>query len=310
MLSMWDDDLRKLHNSWEGISIEHTMQPIYHYTSRAGLEGIFSNRQLWANDIYRQNDKSEGIYVLDVLENNIDYFGIQEEYKNAILRQAKITRSSLYDGSYESKKHRSFIISFSTVGDELALWNYYTKNENSVGYNITFDTKVLTDKIKIKKLILDNETNVFYPGIMDEDFHHGKVIYDEHEQCKIMKKEIDKFAKYFDKKNNVCEYLLVEKILWIGNFFKSSYFKHEYEYRLVFFTGTDIEYPGVNEIAMEVKGDKKNHIEVYYNPNSILAVTCSPTNKQDDIEYPNQFKSSVFPNFDSVRISKIPFRVI
>ena len=41
-----------------------------------------------------------------------------------------------------------------------------------------------------------------------------------------------------------------------------------------------------------------------------LTVTCSPTNKQDDIEYPNQFKSSVFPNFDSVRISKIPFRVI
>ena len=72
-----------------------------------------------------------------------------------------------------------------------------------------------------------------------------------------MKKEIDKFAKYFDKNNNVCEYLLVEKILWIGNFFKSSYFKHEYEYRLVFFIGTDIEYPGVNGIAMEVKGKKR-----------------------------------------------------
>ena len=113
MLDMWDDNLRKLHNSWEGISIEHTTQPIYHYTSKVGLEGIFRNRQLWANDIYKQNDKSEGIYVLDVLENNIDYFGIQEEYKNAILRQVKKVRSSLYDGNYEWEKHRSFIISVS-----------------------------------------------------------------------------------------------------------------------------------------------------------------------------------------------------
>ena len=310
MLDMWDDNLRKLHNSWEGISIEHTTQPIYHYTSKVGLEGIFRNRQLWANDIYKQNDKSEGIYVLDVLENNIDYFGIQEENKNAILRQVKKVRSSLYDGNYEWEKHRSFIISFSTVGDELALWNYYTKSENSVGYNITFDTKMLTDKIKIKKLIRDSETNVFYPGIIDNDFHHGKVIYDECIQCNIMKNEIDKFAMYYDKNDTFCEELLIEKILWIGSFFKSPYFKHEYEYRLVFFIGTDIEYPNVNGIAMEVKGDRKNHIEVYYNPNSILAVTCSPTNKQDDIEYPNQFKTSVFPNFDSVRISKIPFRVI
>lgn len=49
---MWDDDLRKLHNSWKDIQIEHTEEPIYHYTSRIGLDGILKNRQLWANDIY------------------------------------------------------------------------------------------------------------------------------------------------------------------------------------------------------------------------------------------------------------------
>ena len=77
---MWNSNLIKLHNSWNDISIEHTTEPIYHYTSRIGLDGIFENRQLWANDIYKQNDKSEGLYVLDVLEKNITSFGIQEDY--------------------------------------------------------------------------------------------------------------------------------------------------------------------------------------------------------------------------------------
>lgn len=48
---MWDDALRKLHNSWKDIPIEHTEEPIYHYTSQMGLDGILKNRQLWANDI-------------------------------------------------------------------------------------------------------------------------------------------------------------------------------------------------------------------------------------------------------------------
>lgn len=306
---MWNSNLIKLHNSWNDISIEHTTEPIYHYTSRIGLDGIFENRQLWANDIYKQNDKSEGLYVLDVLEKNITSFGIQEDYKNAILRRVKIIKS-LDEESYELRKHRSFIISFSIAGDELALWNYYTKNEDSVGYNVMFDTKMLTDKIKIKKLIRDNDANAYYPGIIDDNIRHGKVIYDECRQCEIMKREIEKFEKYFDKNNDLCEYLLVEKILWIGNFFKSPYFKHEYEYRLAFFVGTDLEYPSKDRIAVEVRGEKKNHIEVYYNPNSILAVTCSPTNKRDDIEYARKFVTNAFPNFKSVNISKIPFRVI
>lgn len=261
--------------------------------------------------IYIQNDKSEGIYVLGVLEQNIDSFGIQEHYKNAILKQMEKAKVALQDRSYEYLKHRSFIISFSTAGDELTLWNYYTKNENSVGYNIAFDTKELMRKIKIKKLVLDNDTNVCYPGIMDVNFHHGKVIYNEHEQCEIMNKEIEKFAGYFVSNDDFCQYLLVEKILWIGNFFKSSYFKHEQEYRLVFFTGTDKEYPDAKEIAMEIEGAKnKNHIEVYYNPYSVLSVTCSPTNKLEDVEYAKKFMTSMYPNFKNVNESKIPFRII
>lgn len=174
MIILTDKKLRELHNNWDDIPLVHTRKPIYHYTSKAGLEGIFRNRQLWANNIYRQNDKSEGIYVLNILKKNINSFGIQEDFKEAILKQIEILKPSLNEGFYNSEKYRSFIISFSTSGDELALWNYYTKNEESTGYNIAFNTTVLTDRIKIKKLMRDAETGIFYPGIDDKHFYHGR----------------------------------------------------------------------------------------------------------------------------------------
>ena len=39
------------------------------------------------NDIYKQNDKSEGIYVLKLLKNNISNLCTDEVSKNLILKQ-------------------------------------------------------------------------------------------------------------------------------------------------------------------------------------------------------------------------------
>lgn len=87
--------------------------------------------------------------------------------------------------------------------------------------------------------------------------------------------------------------------------------EHEQEYRLVFFTGTDKEYPEEKGVAMEIDGvNNKNYIEVYYNPYSILSVTCSPTNKLQAVKYAKRFMTSAYPNFRNVNESKIPFRVI
>lgn len=94
-------------------------------------------------------------------------------------------------------------------------------------------------------------------------------------------------------------------------FFKPSYFKHEQEYRLVFFTGTDKEYLDAKEIAMAIEGaNNKNHIEVYYNPYSVLSVTCSLTDGLKDVEYAKKFMTRIYPNFNNVNESAIPFRII
>ena len=68
--------------------------------------------------------------------------------------------------------------------------------------------------------------------------------------------------------------------------------------------------PKMNDVAVEVEGNKKNHIEIYFNPLSIMAVTCSPTNSDKEKEYLNQFMTPAFPKFTSVENSEIPFRVI
>lgn len=304
--------MRKIHNDWNNIPLDHNVERIYHYTSTEGLNGIFKNQQLWANDIYRQNDKSEGVYILKLLEDNIATFNISENFKDAILREVNRVRPVLIEGYYDSKKYRSFIISFSTEQDELALWNYYTKSKNSTGYNIVFDTNILMKShIQTKKLDRQSgEEDVYYQKIDDIHFRHGKVIYEQEIQIDIIRQLVKDFERYFDRSDTECEYHLVDKLLWVGNFFKHPKFKHEYEYRMAFFCYTNKNNPKMNDVAVEVEGNKKNHIEIYFNPLSIMAVTCSPTNSDKEKEYLNQFMTPVFSNFTSVENSEIPFRVI
>ena len=129
------------------------------------------------NDIYKQNDKSEGIYVLKLLKNNISNLCTDEVSKNLILKQIQELSPKLVEGFYNSDKYRTFIISFSTKKDELALWNYYTKDINSVGYNIQFDVDRLISNLETMKIKIDQDDVKYY---LDKiNCVHGKVIYNE-----------------------------------------------------------------------------------------------------------------------------------
>ena len=60
---------------------------------------------------------------------------------------------------------------------------------------------------------------------------HGKVIYDETEQLNILKRIVTEFSEATDVRNEEWAFLLVDKLLWVGNFIKNPSFRHEYEYR-------------------------------------------------------------------------------
>lgn len=298
-----------LHNNWDDINLKQTVKYIYHYTSKVGLDGIFGNQQLWANDIYRQNDKSEGIYVLNLLVENVDILCSDNNVKEAILKQVEKLKPKLIDGFYNSTKYRSFIISFSTESDELALWNYYTKDVNDSGYNIEFNVNILASQLSTVKYKQRENGGVkqYFDKIQCK---HGAVFYDKKEQLDILKRIIQEFSEYYCAVDDTWVYLLVDKILWVGTFFKSPYFKHEYEYRFAFFTQTDKSMLGTYNVPIEVEGTPKNHIEIYFDTTAVSSVYCSPTNSEQQIQYPKKYMTNYYPNFSSVQRSKIPFRII
>ena len=78
-------------NRWlESLVYTNDLQPIYHYTSPEGLKGIFDNQVIrFTNRLYL-NDKSEGIYVFDVLSGHYDEIFpsafLDDESKNKLVR--------------------------------------------------------------------------------------------------------------------------------------------------------------------------------------------------------------------------------
>lgn len=137
---------------------------------------------------------------------------------------------------------------------------------------------------------------------------HGKIFYNPKEQRSILKHIIQDFSKFYTEIDDTWVYLMIDKILWVGTFFKSPYFKHEYEYRFAFFTQTDKSMPDNQNVPIEIEGKEKNHIEIYFDTTAIHKVICSPTNSEEQLKYPEKYMSSDYPNFKSVKMSNIPFR--
>lgn len=260
------------------------------------------------NDIYKQNDKSEGIYVLKLLKNNISNLCTDEVSKNLILKQIQELSPKLVEGFYNSDKYRTFIISFSTKKDELALWNYYTKDINSVGYNIQFDVDRLISNLETMKIKIDQDDVKYY---LDKiNCVHGKVIYNEKKQLNILKQIIAEFSEVTDIRNEEWAYLLVDKLLWVGNFIKDPSFHHEYEYRLSFFTYTNMSKLNLDKVPVEYECNGKSHIEIYFDGLAVGNIGCSPTNSKEKIEYPQKYMTRQYPNYVKINESRVPFRII
>lgn len=142
------------------------------------------------------------------------------------------------------------------------------------------------------------------------DCKHGEVIYDERKQLDILKNVINQFIEITEVWSDEWAYLPLDKIIWIGTFFKNPCFRHEYEYRIVFFTYTDKSKLELENVPIEIEGKIKNHIEIYFDSAAIGDVRCSPTNSQTNIEYPQKYMARHYPNFKKVVESEVPFQTI
>ena len=114
---------------------------IYHYTSINGLEGILKNCSLRFTHIGYLNDKDEIIAGMESLAKRLDCS--KEDYEKII-------------NEFKNNNLHAFVCCFSLDQDSLPMWNYYTKEINNQGYNISFDDKTLLKSLISQNSFLNN----------------------------------------------------------------------------------------------------------------------------------------------------------
>lgn len=218
VMDRWNEFI-KLYNRFRFDEIPKMEGAIYHYTSPEGLKGIFDSKALYATDMYFLNDSNEGIYILDLIKENINKL-CKENARLINLVQKELRRIELE--KWDELIH-SYTISFSCNGDSLEMWNYYTKGNSVQGYNIGFDVQKLMESIHIE--ILDEKGN---PIQRNSEKHlvlfHGKVIYDKEKQMEIITTIFEAFYDKYQEINDeqmldLVAHYMVSKALNYGQFF-------------------------------------------------------------------------------------------
>lgn len=154
-------DHSHLQNSKLKFQKGHRTKPIYHYTSIVGLESILRNKTLRFTNIKYMNDKDEIVAGLDSIAKDCNASDeVRERMRSAITNLGM----------------QLFVCCFSLKEDSLPMWNYYTKEVNSQGYNIEFDDKQLIESILRSNPVLDgcyvSFGNVDYSKDNDSEYSH------------------------------------------------------------------------------------------------------------------------------------------
>lgn len=280
------------------------------------LEGIFETNSLFATDMYFLNDASEGMYVIELIQDNIKQLCQNNEtlikYVERELGLSKI-------GKWTELVHK-YTISFSMNGDSLEMWNYYTKGNSIQGYNIGFDIDKLASTIQIEIL---NDGGQQTPRNYDKHLvlFQGKVIYDKKRQLELIESIFNKFySRYVELGDEqmlpiVANYM-VNKAMDYGLFFKSKEFEVEDEYRFIFSTylleGKDNSEKGIpcKEKFRIHGGCIIPYQKCLFDVDSILGVTFSPSLFNDMTEAGlNRLLEQYGINGDNrIKKSSIPLR--
>lgn len=274
----------------------------YHYTSPAGLKGIIESKKIWFSNIEYLNDEQELFYTYNLVkkiteeiqvDNYSDFLkGVFDQYDKYIQTRKREHVSSDY-----------YIACFSNSEDNLSLWHYYTKNENSIGYNIEFSKNL------IERLLHENTYNLDTSRII-----HGQVIYNVERQRELIKNAINDFNDAYLNSNDLQVQNNIALFFWylvndFSLFFKHKAFKAEKEYRIILPKGK------LNN-RVELKSREYNgffipYIERLFDVEDIKSIKLSPTNKETLVKESviNLLKMNNYnANIIKVEKSDIPLR--
>ena len=239
----------------------------YHYTSPMGMVGILKGKKIWFTDSDYLNDSSEGHDVFNVIRkvlNNNDH-----RYKKGFPQEIKKAIGGIIDNNVQRK---TFLCCFSRDNDSLPMWNYYVKNQNSIGFNIQFDGKRLFD------LVSEYYRNYDHNKLIE--IKKFGLIYEDDTKSTIIRDILVCCNKYWtdDNTSKINKSIISEfkKIIYDLRYrFKDSHFSSEKEIRIMISMSDNIfnsMLKRTDELEIKVR-DIKNmyvpYIEVPFNSNEI-----------------------------------------
>lgn len=167
------------HNDYLGQCAE-VNQVLFHYSNGQAVVGIIENKELWATDVYFQNDAQEQLHAYSILR-----LCLNQKYQNSSLQQrldfCKLMSSFIDQQQRLSEYSYSPIhtVSFCEDGDDLSLWRGYGNSNGS--YAIGFSSLNLQEceyvkdeshkRIWLVKCIYDeNDQRSFVESFLGEKF--------------------------------------------------------------------------------------------------------------------------------------------
>ena len=308
---------------WQYFDIPHD-QPIYHYTSPDGLLGIVKDKgiNLRFTRYDCVNDLSEGrdvirCYALACRELH-DSGVIDDSFYNAVcdieleissVMSFTINRRLTLDGrevdigkEYLPLRCEAYICCFSRDGDSLPMWNYYSKKGVNQGYNVGFDCG-LTERGNI---ILENESI---------SMEMVSVIYNDSEKIGDIKYIIEAVYKMSgsDPDYGACRVLITDELKKRMFRFKSQYFAHEQEIRLVLYVPVAFPEDCSESERLRIKYTSQNgylipYVDILYKKELLNRITVGPLlEKEISIRTLETIKVQYNYNYEIVT-SSVPIR--
>ncbi|NLD19152.1 MAG: DUF2971 domain-containing protein [Clostridiales bacterium] len=208
---------------------------IFHYTSPSGLDSIlfedFDGITLWASRYDCLNDMSEGVVAQylykEVCDDMRKKHEITDEMYSLIVGISPARTKLIVKSEEENIKFRRlecdrFVCSFSKNKDSLAMWNYYSKKNRYEGYNIGLTPIGL--KKSLESVLIDKDVSI----------HIYPIVYKKDEQIRLIKKLLLRLQELYEEQYETSiRYVISNQLLEWSLVFKSEYFEHEEEIRII-----------------------------------------------------------------------------
>lgn len=228
-ISLCENELKYINEKIEN-EIYSTPEIIYHYTSPSALLSILKNKELWFSNIFFLSDSTEHKYIYLCLKN---YIQENADKYNPIFSKQIAEFCDYFIGNNTKYPYHSvlktYVASFSVQEDELNLWNYYTKNDARIGYNIGFSTKEFLG----------------YSNDGDLITYHGRVIYGKDLLYNIFDKIMPNIYNIYLPLDSIQISILLDDLFYALSkysvFFKDESFSSEKEYRMVWESNSKVD---------------------------------------------------------------------